>query len=77
MKKKSNVLLVAMLPIASAIIWGAVFIGCSWKLKGTSGYEEIQNILYGGMMMHLLLIGGVISTLIGKIKKEGAEESIK
>ncbi len=52
MKKKSNVLLVAMLPIASAIIWGAVFIGCSWKLKGTSGYEEIQNILYGGMMMH-------------------------
>jgi len=77
MKKKSKGLLVAALPIANAIIWGAVFIGCSWKLKGTSGYEEIQNILYGGMIAHFILIGGVISNLVGKKKKEEAEGSIK
>jgi len=30
--------------IASAIIWGAVIIGCSYALKGTECYHKIQNI---------------------------------
>ena len=69
-KKKTIGMTIAMLPIASAIIWGAVIIGCSWKLKGTGGYEEIQNILYGGVVTHLILIGGIIAGIVGKKKKE-------
>ena len=69
-KKKPIGVAVAMLPIASAIIWGAVIIGCSLKLKGTGGYEEIQNILYGGMITHLILIGAVIAGIVGKKKKQ-------
>ena len=69
-KKKSIGMTVAMLPIASAIIWGAVIIGCSLKLKGTGGYEEIQNILFGGVATHIILIGGTIAGIVRKKKKE-------
>lgn len=69
-KKKPIGMGLAMLPIASAIIWGAVIIGCSLKLKGTSGYEEIQYILFGGVISHLILIGGTIAGIVGKKNKE-------
>ena len=44
--------------IASAIVWGAVIIGCSLALKGTECYGEIQNILVAGVISHLILIWG-------------------
>ncbi len=44
--------------IASAIVWGAVIIGCSLALKGTECYGEIQNILAAGVVSHLILIWG-------------------
>ena len=44
--------------IASAIVWGAVIIGCSLTLKGTECYSEIQNILVVGVIAHLLFIWG-------------------
>ena len=42
--------------IGSAIIWGAVMLGCSFKLKGTPYYEEISPVLTGGALFHLLFI---------------------
>lgn len=56
--------------IASAIIWGAVMIGCSWKLKGTECYQSINFILYGGVITHLILIWGPLGAQFGKKKKE-------
>jgi len=44
--------------IASAIVWGAVIIGCSLALKGTECYGEIQNILVVGVISHLIFIWG-------------------
>ena len=44
--------------IASAIVWGAVIIGCSIALKGTECYGEIQNILTAGVIVHLVIIWG-------------------
>ncbi len=52
--------------IASAIIWGAVIIGCSLKLKGTGCYDQISTILIGGFICHLLFIWGPIAA-----KKQG------
>jgi len=70
-KKKTIVMKIVILPIASIIIWGAVIIGCFFKLKGTGGYEEIKNILYVGVIAHLLLIGGLIAGIVrAKIKQE-------
>ena len=44
--------------IASSIVWGAVIIGCSLALKDTECYGEIQHILAGGVIVHLILIWG-------------------
>jgi hypothetical protein len=46
----------AVIVIVNACIWGAVMIGCSWKLRGTEGYAEIQNILIGGTLMSLFVV---------------------
>ena len=54
--------------IASAIIWGAVIIGCSLALKGTGCYDKIQNILAGGVILHLILIWGSIIVMFKKKK---------
>ena len=61
--------------IASAIIWGAVILGCSFALKGTECYSEIQNILVGGTFAHIILIGGGTSVLIFKSKQKAKEET--
>lgn len=56
--------------IASAITWGAVILGCSFVLKGTECYSEIQNILVGGTFVHIILLGGAGTNLILKTKKD-------
>ena len=47
---------IGYLIIASAIIWGAVIIGCTLILKGTPYREEVNKILIGGVISHLLFI---------------------
>ena len=56
--------------IGTAIIWGAVIIGCSLKLKGTGGYDEIQNILALGTIMNIIIWGGVSGGLFSMNKSE-------
>ena len=52
--------------IASAIVWGAVIVGCSLALKGTGCYGEIQNILVAGVITHLIVIWG---PLVAQVRK--------
>lgn len=59
-KKKRSL---GALIIASAIIWGAVIIGCSVVLKGTGCYDKIQNVLVAGVVTHLLFIWGPVLIL--------------
>ena len=59
--------------LASAIVWGAVIIGCALKLKGTPCYNEISLILIGGAAFHLLFIWGPLGNLFRKIKEEKKE----
>ena len=56
--------------IASAIVWGAVIIGCSLKLKGTGCFDEITYILSTGTVFHLLFIWGPLAIQFKKLKKE-------
>ena len=55
--------------IASAIIWGAVIVGCSFALKGTECYANIQYILFGGLMSHIILIWAPLAVLFKKTKE--------
>lgn len=67
MNKKKRSL--GALIIASAIIWGAVIIGCSVVLDGTECYGKIQNILIAGVITHLLFIWGPIIILFKNSRK--------
>jgi len=58
--------------IASAIIWGAVIVGCSAVLRGTECYDEIQNILIGGVLTHIILIWGPLALLFKKTKENNS-----
>jgi len=52
MKKRK----IGSLIIASAIVWGAVMIGCALVLKGSPYKDEVNYILIGGAAFHLLFI---------------------
>ena len=67
---------IGALIIASAIIWGAVIIGCASALKGTDCYELIQNILVGGVLAHIILIWGSMALIFKKIKNNEHENSM-
>lgn len=55
--------------IGSAIIWGAVMLGCAYALKGTECYPKIQIILFFGVISHLLFIWGPLSSANKKEEK--------
>jgi hypothetical protein len=59
--------------IASAIIWAAVITGCALELKGSECYSEIQFILSGGVVAHIILIWGPMVVLFRKIKDKPAD----
>lgn len=63
MKKGKFALTVGTAIILTAIVWGAVIIGCSLKLKGTGCYHEIQNILVGGTLTNIMILAGLAGSL--------------
>ena len=67
---KKNMKYFGALIIGSALIWAAVIIGSALALKGTDCYEEIQNILFGGVITHLILIWGPLAIQLKKSKEE-------
>jgi hypothetical protein len=56
--------------IGSAIIWGAVLIGCALRLKGTACYDEISPVLIGGTIAHLLFIWGPMAAQFRKSREK-------
>ena len=68
MEKKKNK--IGNYIIGSAIIWGAVLIGCAFKLKGTGCFDEIALILSSGAGIHLLIIWVPLAVQIKKHKEE-------
>ena len=67
---------IGALMIGSAIIWGIVILGCSWKLQGTECYDQIQNILSAGAGIHLILIWGPIGAMFATMKKGNKQKQV-
>lgn len=62
--------------IANAIIWGAVMIGCSVRLKGTGAFSEIQTILAGGAIASLFIL--MLNVVVpDRGKKQGSPPDTK
>jgi hypothetical protein len=59
---------IGALVIASAIIWAAVIIGCSYALQDSECYNQIKTILVGGVLAHILIIWGPMALIFRKTK---------
>ncbi|MCF8236324.1 MAG: hypothetical protein K9G67_15535 [Bacteroidales bacterium] len=68
--KNKKILTIGSVIIASAIIWGLVIIGTSYALRGTECYDRIQNYLVGGVLAHIMLLGGFSISLFKKEKDQ-------
>jgi hypothetical protein len=56
--------------IASAIVWAAVIFGCATVLKDSPHKDEINRIIIGGMLFHLLFIWAPLGGEFRKRNKE-------
>ena len=54
--------------IVNACIWGLAMIMTSHKLSGTGAYQEIQHILAAGAAASLLVVGGGLGGLSKMMK---------
>ncbi len=69
-KTTGTITLIGSAILGSALIWGAIIIGCSLKLKGTECYDEISNVLIMGASFHLLFIWGPLAAMLTKLSKK-------
>ena len=65
---KSKVVLIGIIILVNACIWGLTMIMSSRALSGTGAYDQIQNILGGGAAMSLLVVGGGLGGLVNGLK---------
>ena len=65
---KKQAVLIPVVIIVNACIWGLVILLSSRELSGTGAYQEIQNVLAGGAAASLLVVGGGLSALAKMLK---------
>jgi hypothetical protein len=56
--------------ILNACVWGFVMLMSSHTLSGTGAYQQIQNILAAGATASLLLVGGGLAGIAKKSKSK-------
>ena len=56
--------------IVNACIWGFAMIMSSHTLSGTGAYQQIQHILSGSAGASLLVVGGGLAGLAKKLKSK-------
>ncbi|MEE4311161.1 MAG: hypothetical protein V2J62_04775 [candidate division KSB1 bacterium] len=75
MNKKSSVI-AGVVILVNACIWGFAMIMSSHTLSGTGAYQQIQHILSGCAGASLLVVGGGIAGVMGKLKS-GSKKDIQ
>ena len=62
--------IVPVVIIVNACIWGFTMIMTAHTLSGTGAYEQIQQILAGGAAASLVVVGGGIAGFAKKAKSD-------
>lgn len=65
---KNTPVLIGIIILVNACIWGFVMIMSSRALSGSDAYQQIQHILGGGAAISLLVVGGGLSGLMLGLK---------
>jgi len=55
--------------LVNACIWGFVILMTSRTLSGTGAYQQIQNILAAGAGISTIIVGGGLGALASKLKR--------
>lgn len=66
---KSRAAFIGIIIIVNSCFWGLAMILCSNALKGTGGYQEIQNILAGFSAASLIVVGGGLAAFAAQTRK--------
>jgi hypothetical protein len=61
---------VPVIIIINACIWGFTMIMCAHTLRGTGAYQEIQNILAAGTIVSLVTVGGGLGGVVKMLKSD-------
>ena len=74
---KTPAVLLGVIIIVNACLWGFTLIMVSHTLSGTGAYQEIQHILGGAAGMSTVIVGGGMAGLMAsmKSKKDEPEDS--
>lgn len=64
------VVVIGIVIIVNACIWGFTMIMASRALSGTGAYEQIQNILAAGAASSLIVVGGGLGGLVTRLKSK-------
>ena len=62
------VVILPLIIIVNACLWGFTILMISHTLKGTGAYQEIQNILGAGAGMSTVIVGRGIAGLLMSLK---------
>ena len=65
---KRTPVVIGIIIIVNACIWGFAIIMSSRALSGTGAYQQIQHILSGSAAASLLVVGGGLGGLMTQLK---------
>lgn len=71
---KKTAVVIGIVILVNACIWGFAMIMSSRTLSGTGAYQQIENILNGSAAMSLLVVGGGLAGLVMGQSREHRRE---
>ena len=72
---KKPIVLIPLMIIINACLWGFTMIMISHTLKGTGAYQEIQNILAAGAGASNVILGGGLAGLMKVLKTKERQQA--
>ena len=71
------VVVLPLIIIVNACLWGFTILMVSHTLKGTGAYQEIQHILGAGAGMSTVIVGGGIGGLFASLKAKESKPDVQ
>jgi hypothetical protein len=65
--------LLPLLIIVNACLWGFTILMVAHTLRGTGAYQEIQHVLGAGAGMSIVIVGGGMAGLVKSLKAQKQE----
>ena len=71
---KKPAVLLGLIIIVNACLWGFTILMVSHTLRGTGAYQQIQHILGGSAGMSVVIVGGGMASVVASLKGKKREQ---